>query len=64
VIAAARPTLSDAESRELEELLAEYGDIFVTKSDKYGQTEPRGRKARLITDVASTALGKEEMVVR
>jgi hypothetical protein len=27
------------------------------------RTEPRGRKAKLITDVTSTALGKEEMVV-
>jgi hypothetical protein len=28
------------------------------------RNEPRGRKARPITDVASTALGKEEMAVR
>jgi hypothetical protein len=27
------------------------------------RTKPRGRKARLITDVTSTALKKEEMVV-
>jgi hypothetical protein len=28
------------------------------------RTEPRARKTRPITDVASTALGKEEMMVR
>jgi hypothetical protein len=38
VIAAAKPNLSDAESRELEELLADYGDIFVVNSDDYGRT--------------------------
>jgi hypothetical protein len=27
------------------------------------RTEPQGRKARLITDITSTALGEEEMVV-
>jgi hypothetical protein len=32
VIAAARPNLSDAESKELEEL-TQYGDIFAVKSD-------------------------------
>jgi hypothetical protein len=35
VIAAAKPNLSDAESRELEELLTDYGDIFVVNSDDY-----------------------------
>jgi hypothetical protein len=39
VIAAARPNLSDAESRELEEHLTEYGDIFAMKSDDYGQKD-------------------------
>jgi hypothetical protein len=39
VIAAARPTLSDAESQELEELLTEYGDIFAMKSDDYERTK-------------------------
>jgi hypothetical protein len=38
VIAAARLNLSDAESRELEELLTEYRHIFAMKSDNYGQT--------------------------
>jgi hypothetical protein len=38
VIAAAGPNLSDAESRELEELLTEYGDISAMKTDDYGQT--------------------------
>jgi hypothetical protein len=33
---AARPNLSDAESRELEEILTEHGDIFDIKSDNYG----------------------------
>jgi hypothetical protein len=28
------------------------------------RTEPQGRKERPITDVTSTALGKDEMVVR
>jgi hypothetical protein len=28
-----------------------------------GRTEPRGRKARPITDITNTALGKEEIVV-
>jgi hypothetical protein len=32
VITAARPNLTDAESRELEDLLAEYGHIFDMKS--------------------------------
>jgi hypothetical protein len=36
MIVAARPNLSDAEVRELEELLTEYGDIFAMKSDDYG----------------------------
>jgi hypothetical protein len=38
VIAAARPYLSDAESRDLEEL-TEYGDIFAMKSDDCGRTD-------------------------
>jgi hypothetical protein len=38
-IAAARPNLSDAESRDLEELLTEYGDIFAIDSDDYGWTD-------------------------
>jgi hypothetical protein len=33
VMAAARPNLSNAESREMEELLTECKDIFSTKSD-------------------------------
>jgi hypothetical protein len=39
VIAAARRNLSDAESRKLEELLTEYGDIFAMKSDYYGRAD-------------------------
>jgi hypothetical protein len=38
VIAAARPNLSDAESRELEDLLTKYRHIFAMKSDDYRQT--------------------------
>jgi hypothetical protein len=38
VIPASRPNLSGAESLELEDLIAEYGDIFTTKSDYYGRT--------------------------
>jgi hypothetical protein len=37
--ATARPNLSDALSSEMVELLTKYGDIFVMKSDHYGQTE-------------------------
>jgi hypothetical protein len=37
VIAAAKPNLSDAESRKLEELLTEYGDIFAIDSN--GRTD-------------------------
>jgi hypothetical protein len=33
MIAVAKSKLSDAESRDLEELLTEYGDIFAMKSD-------------------------------
>jgi hypothetical protein len=39
VIAVARPTLSDAESQEFEELLTKYRDIFSMKSDDYGWTK-------------------------
>jgi hypothetical protein len=39
VIAAARPNLSDAESREFEEFLTEYGDIFTMKYDDNGRTD-------------------------
>jgi hypothetical protein len=35
----ARPNLSDAESRESEELLTEYTDIFAMKSDDCGRTD-------------------------
>jgi hypothetical protein len=38
-MAAARPNLSDAESREMEELLTEYGDSFALKSFDYGRTD-------------------------
>lgn len=38
-IAAARPDLSDAESKNLEEHLTEYADIFAMKSDNYGRTD-------------------------
>lgn len=38
-MAAARPDLSDAESKALEELLIEYADIFAMKSDNYGWTD-------------------------
>jgi hypothetical protein len=38
MIAAARPNMSDTESREMEELRAEYGDISALKSDDYGCT--------------------------
>jgi hypothetical protein len=33
-----RPNLNDAEFRELEELLNEYGDMFAMKSDDYRRT--------------------------
>jgi hypothetical protein len=39
VIAADRPNLSDAGSRESEELLTEYGDIFAMNIDEYGWTD-------------------------
>jgi hypothetical protein len=39
VIAGIKPNLSDAESRELEELLTEYGVIFVMKSADYDRTK-------------------------
>jgi hypothetical protein len=39
VIAAAKPNLSDAESRDLEKLLTEYGYIFAIDSYGYGRTE-------------------------
>jgi hypothetical protein len=35
VIAAVRPNLGEAECRELEELLNEYGDIFAMDNDEY-----------------------------
>jgi hypothetical protein len=38
MIAAAKPDVSDAESRELEELLTEYRYIFAVKSNDYGRT--------------------------
>jgi hypothetical protein len=38
VLAASRPNLNDVVPRDLEELLAEYGDIFAMKSDDYGWT--------------------------
>jgi hypothetical protein len=37
--AAARLNLTDAESREMEELLHEYRDILAKKSDDYGRTD-------------------------
>jgi prefoldin subunit 5 len=37
VIATAKPNLGDAQSRESEELLIEYGDSFAVKIDDYGQ---------------------------
>jgi hypothetical protein len=39
VTVAAKPNLSDGKSRELKELLTEYGDIFAIKSDDYGWTD-------------------------
>jgi hypothetical protein len=39
MIAAARLNLSDTESRELQELLTEYGDIFAVKSNNYRHTD-------------------------
>jgi hypothetical protein len=39
VVAATRTNLSDAESRELEEHLNEYGDILAMKSNDYGWTD-------------------------
>jgi hypothetical protein len=39
LIAVARPNLCDAESRELEELLTEYGDIFVMDSGEHGRAD-------------------------
>jgi hypothetical protein len=39
VFAAARPAPSDNETRELEELITEYRDIFATKSSDYRRTD-------------------------
>jgi hypothetical protein len=39
VIAVVKPNLSDTESRELEEPLTEYGDIFAIGSDAYRRTD-------------------------
>jgi hypothetical protein len=39
MMAVARPNLSDAESRELEELLIEHRGIFATKSNDCGWTD-------------------------
>jgi hypothetical protein len=39
MIAVAKPTLSDAESGEFEELLTEYWDIFAMDNDDYGWTD-------------------------
>jgi hypothetical protein len=39
VTAAVRPNLSDGESRELEEPLTEYGDIFAMNSKNYRWTD-------------------------
>jgi hypothetical protein len=39
MIAAAKHNLSDSESRELEELLTEYGDVFAMDRDDYGRTD-------------------------
>jgi hypothetical protein len=39
VIPAAKPNLSVVGTRELEELLIEYGDIFVMDSNNYRQTD-------------------------
>jgi hypothetical protein len=39
VIEAAKANLSDAEVRELEGLLTEYGNIFAMDSDDYGRTD-------------------------
>jgi hypothetical protein len=38
MIAVAKPNLNDAESKELEQFLAKYGDIFAMQSEDYGQT--------------------------
>jgi hypothetical protein len=37
MIVAARRNLSDVESRELQELLSEYGDMFVMMNGDYGR---------------------------
>jgi hypothetical protein len=52
VIAAARPILSDAESRQVEKLITEYEDIFAMKNDDYGWTdnEYHRRHRRVLTD--------------
>jgi hypothetical protein len=52
VIAATKPNLSGAESRELEELLTAYGEILSIKSDDYGWTDsvPPYRYGRGPTD--------------
>jgi hypothetical protein len=39
VITAAKQNLCDTESRELGELLTEYGDVFTMDSDDYGRTD-------------------------
>jgi hypothetical protein len=39
VIADSRPNLMEAEFRDLEEPLTEYGDICDMKSDDYGRTD-------------------------
>jgi hypothetical protein len=39
MIATAMPNLTDAESRELEDLHADYGSVFAMKSDDCGQTD-------------------------
>jgi hypothetical protein len=39
VLAAPRSNLSNEETQELEELIAEYEDVFATKKSDYGWTD-------------------------
>jgi len=39
VVAGARPNLSIGEAQALEELIADYQDVFETKGGEYGCTE-------------------------
>jgi hypothetical protein len=51
VTEAARSNLSDGEFQELEDLIAEYEDIFATGSEDYGRTD---------RPISSVALGYPE----